>query len=148
MPGFCTFEFYEFVLTSQASSIVCLSHFGAKLKYSGTYGQSIFMKDEQRVWKPGPELLEIMSKDRITPLELKEVLVDCFNYAHGDPVIANHILNKQAADAGIDWNDPDKEAFEIMIPRLVLVAESFMNPKVITANKMKLRSLINKCYCD
>ena len=106
------------------------------------------MKDDRNIWMPDLEIQKIMAKDEITPLELKEVLVDCFSYAHGDPVIANHILNKQAADAGIDWNNPDKRSFEIIIPRLVQVAESFMNPGVISANKMKFRSLISKCKCD
>ena len=103
------------------------------------------MEDKKHIWMPSLEIQKIMVKDEITPLELKEVLVDCFNYAHGDPVIAGHILKKQAADAGIDWNNPDKEAFDIIIPRLILVAESFMNPGVISANKMKFRSLVSKC---
>ena len=103
------------------------------------------MQNKEHIWMPSLEIQKIMVKDKITPLELKEVLIDCFNYAHGAPVIASHILKKQATDAGIDWNNPDKEAFEIIIPRLVLVAESFMNPGVISANKMKFRSLVSKC---
>ena len=86
--------------------------------YSGSYDQIDIMKDKDRVWNPPPEVKEIMQKDEVTPLEVKEVLIDCFCHAHGDPVIALHILKKQARDAGIDWDHPDKKAFEILIPRL------------------------------
>lgn len=91
---------------------------------------------------------EIMQKDEVTPLEVKEVLIDCFCHAHGDPVIALHILKKQARDAGIDWDHPDKKAFEILIPRLAIVASSFRSPEIISENKQKFNYLLNKCKCD
>lgn len=97
---------------------------------------------------PTESVKEIMSKDSIYPLELREVLIDCFSFAHGDRNTAFFILKKQAKDAGMNWDSPTKGDFEELIPRLVDVSKSFRNPEVIMKNKQKFVSLLRRCRCD
>ena len=104
--------------------------------------------NNERIWVPTENVQEIMSKDMISPFEMREVLIDCFSFVHGDPETAIFILKKQAMDIGMNWSSPTKIDYERLIPRLVDVSMSFRNPDVIQANKQKFIKLLNRCECE
>ena len=100
------------------------------------------------IWIPSENTQEIMQKSQITPGELKDVLVECFSFAHGDPEIAMFTLKKQARDVNLFWEEPDKTGLERLIVRLEDVARSFRSPETIQQNKAKFQTLLKRCVCD
>ena len=100
------------------------------------------------IWKPSESIREIMNKDQVTPIEVREVLVECFIFAHGDPTIAMLTLKKQAKDVGLFWDGPDRDGLERLIVKLEDVAKSFRNPETIQQNRSKFQSLLRRCQSD
>ena len=103
------------------------------------------MKNGDKIWTPSERMMEILGKDSVTPDEVKEVIIECFCYAHGDYEQALYILKNQAIGVGMYWEKPDKEGLMNLIPRLADIARDFRNPEVIERNKMKVQGLLRKC---
>lgn len=104
--------------------------------------------DNSLIWKPSDSAREIMSREQVTPVELRDVLVECFAFAHGDAEIALLTLKKQANDIAMSWDEPDKAGLERLIVKLEIVARSFRNPETIQRNKAKFIAMLGKCDCD
>ena len=103
------------------------------------------MKDNNKVWKPSDRMMKILEKETVTPEEIKDVIVECFCYAHGDYEQALYILKNQMISVGMYWDKPNKEGLMKLVPRLAEVAKDFRNPEVIEKNKMKVQHLFSKC---
>ena len=103
--------------------------------------------DDSLIWKPSQSTKDIMNKDQVTPVELQEVLVECFSFAHGDPEIAMFTLKKQAKDVNLFWEEPDRAGLERLIIKLEDVAKSFRSPETIQQNKTKFQTMLRKCDC-
>ena len=102
----------------------------------------------ERVWTPSERTTQILSQDSVTPDEVKTILIECFSFAHGDAEQSLFILKKQASNAGVIWDAPDKAGLQKMIPKLEEVASTFRNPDIVAKNKHKLQKLLNKCCID
>lgn len=102
----------------------------------------------ERVWVPSDRTTQILSKDSVSPDEVKEVLIECFTFAHGDSEQSLFILKKQASNVGVMWDAPDKAGLQKMIPKLEEVAGTFRNPDIVAKNKQKLQKLLSKCCID
>lgn len=105
-------------------------------------------KSDDLVWEPTGKTKECLKKDTITKDELKECLEECIIHATGDENIARSTLKKQASDAGVDWEDPDRNGLEKMIENLKDVSENFRQEEVTRKNYFKLKRLLDKCECD
>ena len=103
------------------------------------------MKNSDKIWKPSDRMMEIMKQESVTPEEVKEVLVECFCYAHGDYEQALYIIKNQAVSVGMYWEKPDKAGLMKLVPELAKVAKDFRNPEVIMRNKMKVQALLTRC---
>lgn len=103
------------------------------------------MMDDKKMWKPTDRTLEIIQKDSVTPLEVRDVIIECFCYAHGDYEQALHILKTQAVKAGMLWQLPDRRGISNWIPLLAEVASTFRSPEIIEQNKQKIGGLLRKC---
>ena len=104
--------------------------------------------NDSLIWIPSESTKEIMNKEQVTPVELQDVLVECFSFAHGDAEIALLTLKKQARDIGLSWDEPDKAGLEKLIMKLEDVAKSFRDPDTISKNKIKFQSLLRRCDCE
>ena len=98
-----------------------------------------------KVWKPSDRMIEIVEKEAVSPEEVKDVIIECFCYAHGDYEQALYIMKNQSIEVGMLWEKPDKAGLMNLVPRLAEVAQDFRNPEIIVKNKRKVENLLRKC---
>jgi hypothetical protein len=101
---------------------------------------------EHLVWKNTPTLCKAMEKDKITPEELKQCLIECFTTAlGGDGAITLTTLKKQAIEVGMDWERPTKEGIVMIMNRLKSIALKFRDREVVESNYRKMMQLVARC---
>ncbi len=96
-------------------------------------------------WKPSERTASILKQTTVTPEDIRDVMEECFTFAHGDIEQAVLILQKQAADIGMWWSKPDCVGMAKLIPKLEEVASQFRNPELILQNRLKIQNLLRKC---
>ena len=106
------------------------------------------MDEDTLKWVPSERFKEIMAKERISPLELKEALIECLTAASGGyKEMAVLTLKKQFTDCGVSWEHPTKDGIIAVMKKLVVVSKNFRSEDVIRANYNKMMKLVNKCEC-
>ncbi len=105
--------------------------------------------DEDLEWEPSGRFKQIMEKDEVTPMDLKEALMECYiNASGGDDEIAVNILKKQFKEAGASWREPTVSEIKEVMDRLADISEDFRDEELVKENYQKMMKLIRKKMDD
>ncbi|MEM3396880.1 MAG: hypothetical protein QW620_07435 [Thermoplasmata archaeon] len=91
---------------------------------------------------------ELMAKEKITPVELKEAMTLCLTAVmNGDRTQAENTIRTLAKDVGVDWDKEtlNREKSMTIMHRLRPLGMRSRDPRLFQENFQKMMMFINKC---
>ena len=105
----------------------------------------------------GKELYGVDLDKPITPLIVRDAIIECFYKAHCmdaqlssgkdpeiDKIYCGTIVKKAFKDTGGDFDKPTKESIMKVLGRLAEFAKTFRNPEIIKKHYNEIMELVNK----
>ena len=104
--------------------------------------------DVELKWTPSQEYTAMYRKDVVTPMEVRNAIVECMTHAvGGDRGIAEMTVKHQFKNAGLMWDNPTRDGLVLVMNRLRDVAMTYRSREVIDSNFRKIMRLLQKCEC-
>lgn len=101
-----------------------------------------------------PIIYGVDTGNRITPLMVRDAIVDCFYRAHAadssidyfaedNKLYCGKIVRKMFEDSGCDFENPDKESILKVIQKLKDFSANFRDPEIIKQHEAEIMELVS-----
>jgi len=99
----------------------------------------------------------LISKKKLTPIEVRDALIECFQEKHAGVVMKQSgssledskksiefLVKDLFSKAGVDFENPTKEGIVAVMDELRIIASNFRDPAVIADSYGCMMELVNK----
>jgi len=106
------------------------------------------LDNDNYVWQPPEDFKRLLQEDKITPLQLLDVVTDCYFHLLGANDMSLQMIIQQVSKLGINTDAPSKSELEKLIVELDTVAASFSDQKRMRSSKNHLARFIMLCSAE
>ena len=102
-------------------------------------------REKWQIWIPSKRIKKKIETEKLTPVDLREALTECFIHAQGSEIVGMAMLKKQFKNAGVSWENPTKDGIIEVMNLLREMATIFRDEEIIKRNYEKMMSLVEMC---